>query len=391
MKAIRRAIGRALRRNPYPLYAALRRLAPVMHDRLHDIWLLSDFDSVKRALNDHDSFSSHASPPGGKALDWLIFQDPPLHTRLRSIVMRAFTPKAIAGLEPRIVERADALLDAVVERGRMDLVTDFAEPLPLMVIADMIGVPNDETRLRSWSAAILGLGDTVLGGDAAARAVGNFRAATAEMAPYVSALLAERRMSPKDDLLTRLVEAEVDGQRLAESDILGFFQLLLLAGSETTTNLIANAMLSFLENPEELARVRSNPERLALAIEEVLRYRSPVQLVFRATTREVVIHRRTIPAGKLVLALIGAANRDQRQFAHADRFDADRPQNAHVGFGHGAHFCIGASLARLEARIALGRLLLRLNGMRLTDGKPWQPRAGLNVHGPSSLPMTFLV
>lgn len=271
----------------------------------------------------------------------------------------------------------------------MDLVADFAERLPLMVIADMIGVPNDEPRLRAWSDAILQLGDTVFGGDAAARAIANFRAASDEMRPYVGALLDERRTSPKDDLLTRLVEAEVDGQRLADPDILGFFQRLLLAGSETTTNLIANAMLCFMEKPEELARVRADPQRLPAAIEEVLRYRSPVQLVFRATTRDVVMHRKTIPAGKLVLALVGSANRDRRQFVHPNHFDVDRPANAHVGFGHGAHFCIGASLARLEGKVALSRLLHRLSDFRMAEGKRWAPRAGLNVHGPRSLPLIF--
>lgn len=389
MNIIRHGIAASLRRNPYPLYAAMRAMAPVVHDRWHDLWLLFDFDSVRRALHDHESFSSHASPPGGKALDWLIFQDPPLHTRLRSIVMRAFTPRAIADLEPRIAERADALLHGVMARGRMDLVADFAERLPLMVIADMIGVPNDEPRLRSWSDAILHLGDTVFGGDTAARAIGNFRAASDEMRPYVSSLLEERRASPKDDLLTRLLEAEVDGHRLAEPDILGFFQLLLLAGSETTTNLIANAILCFDEKPDELARIREEPQRLPAAIEEVLRYRSPVQLIFRATTRDTVMHHKTIPAGKLVLALIGSANRDRRQFPNADRFDVDRPANTHVGFGHGAHFCIGASLARMEARVALSRLLHHVRSFRIEQGKRWTPRAGLNVHGPRSLPLIF--
>ena len=379
----------ALRRNPYPVYSAMRKIAPVLHDRVHGLWMLFDFESVKRALNDHEAFSSRAAPPGDKPLDWLIFLDPPLHTKMRAIVMRTFTPRAIASLEPRIRERTDTLLDEVIERGTMDLVVDFADRLPVMVIADMIGVPEDVSRLRGWTDAILHLGDAVGGGEAAARAIRNFRAAKDEMRPYLHELLEARRASPKDDLLTRLVEAEVDGERLGLEEILGFFQLLLFAGSETTTNLIGNAMLCFLERTDVLARVRANLDLLPAAIEEVLRYRTPVQLVFRSTARDVVMHGKTIPAGQLVLAMVGSANRDRKQFENADRFDITRQPNAHVAFGHGAHFCIGASLARLEGRIALARLLERLDGLRGESRKPWPPRSGLNVYGPTSLPVQF--
>jgi cytochrome P450 len=380
------SLGLALRRNPFPLYRLMRRVAPVFHDRRHDLWLLFDFESVKRALHDPETFSSRAAPPGDKPLDWLIFQDPPLHTRLRAIIIRTFTPRAIAALEPRIRKLSRELLDPAIERGVMDVAADFAVPLPLMVIAEMLGIPAEERGpLKRWSEAILGLGDVVAGGEAAARAVQAFRAAQDEMRPSVTALLAQRRAAPKDDLLTRLVEADVDGERLAEEDILGFFQLLLLAGSETTTNLVGSAVLCLAQNPDQLARLRADPALLPSAIEEVLRFRSPVQIVFRQTRRDVEMSGKRIPAGKLVLAVIGSANRDPRQFQDPARFDITRDPNGHVAFGHGIHFCIGAPLARLEARIALTDLLGRVKRFSL-DGR-WEPRKGFNVHGPSRLPI----
>jgi cytochrome P450 len=189
--------------------------------------------------------------------------------------------------------------------------------------------------------------------------------------------------------LTRLVEAEVDGERLTQQDILGFFQLLLLAGSETTTNLINNALLCLVENPEQLARLRAEPELLPTAIEEVLRYRSPLQWMFRQTRRDIEMHGQTIPAGKLVLAMIGSANHDPQQFRESSRFDITRDPNPHIAFGHGIHFCLGAALARLESRIALSDLLKRVKGFELASDEPWEPRKGLHVHGPTRLPIRF--
>lgn len=376
----------ALRRNPFPAYAVLRRMAPVFHDTRHRLWMLFDYESVKRALHDPETFSSRAAPPGGGPLDWLIFQDPPLHTKLRGIIMRTFTPRAIADLEPRVRALCRELLEPALARGGMDAAADFAIPLPLFVIAEMLGVPAaDREPLKRWSAAILGLSGAIAGGEAARRAVSAFRDAKTEMRPYVLRWLAERRAGPKDDLLTRLVEAEVDGERLGEEDILGFFQLLLLAGSETTTNLIGSAILTFAEHPAQLARVRAEPGLLPSAIEEVLRYRPPVQAVFRQTLRDVEMGGKTIPAGQLVLAMIGAANRDPRQFRHPRRFDVARDPNPHVAFGHGIHFCIGAALARLEARVALGDFLDR--APRFTVTGRWEPQRGFHIHGPTRLPL----
>ena len=376
------------RRDPYALYEQLRAVAPVLHDARSDRWMLLDHAGVRRALDDHDSFSSMVSPPPSAPSNWFIFTDQPRHAKLRSLVMRAFTPRSVAGLEPRIREIAAALLAPGLDAGAMDMACDFAIPLPIMVIAELLGAPPaDHTRFRRWSDGIVTLTDTLQGGGESERAVQHFLAVHGEMAAYVGALLDDRRRAPRDDLLTRLVQAEVDGERLSDAEILGFFELLLLAGHETTTNLIDNAVLAFVDHPSELAAVRAEPALLPAAIEEVLRHRSPVQAVFRLTKRPVAVGGQTIPPGKLVLAMIGSANRDPAVFADPDRFDVRRHPNPHVGFGHGIHFCVGAPLARLEARVALGLLLERTREIELASLEPWEPRKAFHVYGPTRLPV----
>ncbi|WNG35591.1 cytochrome P450 [Archangium violaceum] len=378
------------RRNPFPSYDQLRSFAPVLHEPRSDLWLLLDYEGVKRALNDAEAFSSVVSPPTARTSQWLVFSDPPRHTKLRALIMRAFTPKAVASLEPRIRELSRELLDQTIERGEMDLVTDFSVPLPLRVIAELLGAPvADQPRFRRWSDVIMALSHTVSGGDAAARVQEAFRVVTDEMRAYLEELIEQRRAVPRDDLLTRLVEAEVDGERLTEEEILGFFQLLLVAGHETTTNLISNAILCFIEHPDQLARLRSTPDLLPSAIEEVLRYRSPVQAMWRMTRRDISVHDQVIPAGKMVMPIIGSANRDPQRFRDADRFDITRDPNPHIAFGHGIHFCIGAPLARLEARISLSTFLERVRGFTLASDAPWEPREAIHVHGPARLPIRF--
>jgi cytochrome P450 len=376
------------RRNPYPTYEQLRSHSPVLHEPRADMWMVFDYEGVKRALSDHEAFSSSVAPPGTMTSQWLVFFDPPRHTKLRALIMRAFTPRAVASLEPRIQALAQELLRPAVERGEMDMVADFALPLPLRVIAEMLGVPiEDQLRFQRWSEVIMALSHALAGSEEAERAHREFREVTAEMRAYLEGLVEQRRAAPQDDLLTRLVQAEVDGERLTEEEILGFFQLLLSAGHETTTNLLSNAILCLLENPEQLARLRAVPELLPSAIEEVLRYRSPVQTMFRVTKRDVTLHGQVIPAGKGVLPMIGSANRDATKFHDAGRFDITREPNPHIAFGHGIHFCIGAPLSRLEARIALSAFLERVGGFELATDAPWEPRKAFHVHGPARLPL----
>jgi cytochrome P450 len=381
-----------MRRNPYHTYDQMRSGSRVFHLPLFDLWMIFDFEGVRRALVDHDTFSSDLShaPGQGNPGEWFIFFDPPRHTKLRALISKAFTPRVVANLEPRIRELSRQLLDQTIERGQMDLATDFSVPLPMLVITEMIGVPAaDWPRYKRWSDAILKLANTFSRDEEAATTLTEYRAVTAEMRVFLPDLISQRRAARQDDLLTRLVEAEVDGERLTQEEVLGFVQLLLVGGQETTANLINNAILCFIENPDQLARLRAAPDLLSSAIEEVLRFSSPVQWMPRATRRDVEVHGQVIPAGKLVLPMIGSANRDPKQFHDAGRFDIGRDPNPHIAFGHGIHSCLGAPLARLEARIALADFLERVKGFELASDEPWEPRKALSVHGPSRLPIRF--
>lgn len=367
-----------LRRNPYPFFQQLRESAPVLHNAAADLWFVFDYDGVKRVLTDQEHFSS-AVWASGVTSQWLVFSDPPRHSKLRALISRAFTVRTVADLEPRIREISKTLLQPL--RGTIDLVAEYTVPLPLRVIAEMLGAPaEDYPRFRRWSDAVLGLIHSVSRDAKKAAAEEAFRDVTGEMREYVGALLRARHSDPTDDLLTRLLYAEVDETRLSEEEILGFFQLLLVAGHETTTNLLTNAIVSLAEHPEQ--RERLTPEGMSSAIEEVLRYRSPVQATFRRTRRPVELHGQTIPEGKLVLPMIGSANRDPKHFREPERFDVTRDPNPHLAFGHGMHFCIGAPLTRLEARIALPDLLARKPEVLDLE---WTPRDAFHVHGPSQL------
>jgi cytochrome P450 len=378
-----------MRRNPFALFAHMRSTSPVLQaPPPFDHWMIFDYDGVKRALTDHEVFSSAVPAPR----NWFNFNDPPRHTRLRGLLTQAFTPRVVANLEPRIRQLSRTLLDRHVERGEMDLATDYAVPLPMMVIAEMIGIPlEDWPRFRHWSDVILKLSYTMRGMDEAesAAALAGFQQVTAEMSDYLATMIAQRRSAPRDDLLSSLLLSSVEGEQLSHDDILGFFQLLVVAGQETTANLINNAIICLLDHPDQLALLRERMELLPSAIEEALRFRSPVQWLMRTPTRDVELSGQTIPRGSLVLTMLGSANRDEKHFPDAERFDITRDPNPHIAFGHGIHFCMGAPLARLEAKIALTDLLERLPDLELATDAPWPPRKALHVHGPSSLPIRF--
>ncbi|HTL38945.1 MAG TPA: cytochrome P450 [Kofleriaceae bacterium] len=377
----------AMRRDPYPVYARLRTASPIFHVEAADVWMLLDHASVKRALHDQEVFSSAVGASRGLSFEWLMFMDPPRHTKLRAIINRAFTSRSIAALEPRIREIARGLVADVVARGTVDLEATLAAPLPMMVIAELLGLPVDDwRRLVGWSQAIMRLADTIIGRAADAQAASAaFIRADAEMREYLRELVAARRARPADDLLTRLVTAEIDGERLTDLELVRFFELLLAAGTETTTNLIDNAIVCLIDAPDQLVRLHADASLVPSAIEEVLRLRSPAQAVFRATKQAVEMHGVTIPAGKLVLPMLGSANRDPSAFAEPDRFDIGRDPNPHVAFGHGIHFCLGAPLSRLEARVALEELLPRVRAIEYAQDVAWPPRAPFHVHGPASL------
>lgn len=346
-----------------------------------DAWLLFDYDSVKWSLTDHETFSSRVPAP-----PWFIFSDPPVHTKLRGLISKAFTPATVAGIEPRVRELSRDLLNKIPASGEFDLVVDYTVPLAMKVISGMIGIPDSEwARFRRWSDIILRISYSRSGGPDAEKAIADFREVGVEMAAYLEGMIEERRSGNHSDLLARLVAAEVDGERLTAQEILSFFQLLIVAGQETTANLISNSVLCLLENPQELKQLRESPNLLSSTIEEVLRYRSPFQWMMRTPRIDVEIHGQTIPAGKLMLCIIGSANRDPKHFSDAERFDITREPNPHIAFGHGIHFCLGAALSRMEARIGLTDLLA--GSLELANDKPWTPRQALNVHGPASLPV----
>ena len=379
-----------MRRNPYPMYDQLRGASPV-HMAAQDLWLVLDYDGVKRTLHDHEAFSSRVGGTRGVSFEWLMFMDPPRHTKLRAIISRAFTPRSIAALEPRVRELARGLIDAALAKPIVDVEAELAAPLPIMVIGEMLGLPTSEwQRIERWADTIMGLAATIIGTPADAAAASDaFARASAEMEQYLAEQVATRRVAPADDLLSRLVQAEVDGEHLTELELLRFFQLLLAAGAETTTNLIDNTLICLADHPGELAKLRAQPALVPSAIEEVLRFRAPGQAMFRATRSDVELGGKTIPVGNMVLALIGAANRDPRQFAEPARFDITREPNPHLAFGHGIHYCLGAALSRLEARVCFEELLPRIATVAYTSSEPWQPRKPFHVHGPASLPLRF--
>ncbi len=369
--------------NPFDWYRAMRESEPVAFDSARGIWSAFRYDDVRRVLSDYAAFSSErggpdSSNPLGASI---ISTDPPRHRQLRALVTQAFTPRTVAQLEPRIESIVADLLDAVAGKGEMDVIGDFAYPLPVIVIAELLGIPTaDRAQFKQWS-------DAIVTGPRAAGMGG--RDPQAEMAVYFRGLIEQRRHEPRNDLISGLLDAQIDGEHLTEIELLGFCILLLVAGNETTTNLIGNAVLCFDEFPDAMAQVRERPDLLPSAIEESLRYRSPVQSMFRSVTADTELGGRNVPAGGFMIAWIGSANRDPGQFPDPDRFDVERNPNRHLAFGQGIHFCLGAPLARLEARVALSALLARMPALRRVRDVPLEPVPSAIVYGVKHLPVKF--
>lgn len=340
--------------------------APVQYDERQRCWHLFRHADMHRVLTDPATFSSDLSKFFPSQPDFDLFSrgnfvrmDPPMHRKLRDLVSQAFTPRVVSGLAPRIARITEELLDDVGVNERFDLVEKLAYPLPVIVIAELLGIPvEDRALFRTWADALLARedGSTAIPDEATVRAIGSYMG---EMNTYLMAHIKARRAAPADDLISKLTRAEVDGQRLEDEEIVGVAGLLLLAGHITTTALLGNSIIVLDEHPDAVAALRADPAKIPAAIEEVLRYRSPFPRLARRTTADVEIGGEQIPAERVLLLWIASANRDGAHFEDPDRFDMLRKPSGHLSFGYSIHFCLGAPLARLEAKIALEILLAR--------------------------------
>ncbi|MFL5351455.1 cytochrome P450 [Archangium sp.] len=385
--------------NPYPVYARLRAEAPVYFSEALRAWLLTRYEDVLAAFRD-PRLSSRLTSGYGKLLppavleqltpvlrnlaSWALFTDRPEHTRLRGLLNKAFTPKVTENLRPRIQALVDELLDAVAPAGRMDVIADLASPLPVIVIGELLGLPREDRHLlKAWSDMLVGfLGATRVTPELFAEAVRGI----VSMEDYLRQVIAERRKRPGEDLISRLSAAEEQGSLLSEQELLSTCTLVLFGGHETTTNLIGNAVNALLEHPDQLEVLRREPGAGVSAIEEVLRFDSPVQRQMRLTSEDLELGGQRIPKGQTVVLMIGSANRDPAQFPEPDRLDVRRQDNRHLTFGMGAHFCLGAPLGRLEAQLALGTLLRRFPGLKRSGGTPHRVE-NLSLRGFASLPV----
>jgi cytochrome P450 len=350
----------------------------VYHNPERGFWALSRFDDVRAAAQDTASFSSEDTSISQGLLPMLQQLDPPRHDELRELLWRAFTPRRVGAMEPRIREIARELIDGFAATGHCDLLAQFACQLPSRVIGELIGIPPERRpAFLEWTEALIGAS---LGAELD---VNPFAQIYREFAK----LLDERRDQRRDDLMSALLDAEIDGQRLSQEDLLGFCFLLVVGGNDTTTNLLANGAVLLARHPDQREALVRDPALLPDAIEEMLRYDAPTQALPRRTTRDVEIRGTTIPAGQEVMLLWGAANHDEREFEDPETFDIRRCPRRHLAFGHGAHFCMGAHLARMEARVAFEELLARIPGYEL-DGEPrWQRSSWARAY--AAVPIRF--
>ncbi len=377
--------------NPYPTYERLREEAPLYHNPEVGFWALSRHEDVLEGFRDHETFSSAhgvsldpaASGPNAHRTMSFLAMDPPMHGRMRGLVSKGFTPRRVAEMEPRIREIARQYIAEMRERPEdLDFITDFAGRMPMDVISEMMGVPvADREELRRLSDLLVhreeGVNDVPPEGMAAAL----------ELVVYYAEMLAQRKARPTEDLTSALLAAEIDGDRLTDDEITGFLFLMVVAGNETTTKLLANAWYWAWRNPDQRSKPFADPTRIPDWVEETLRFDTSSQILGRVTTRDVEMYGRVVPAGERVLLLAGSANRDHRVFADPDRYDLDRgedlPQLASFGFGR--HYCLGASLARLEARVALEELVAAFDAYDI-DPEGMERVHSVNVRGFAKMP-----
>ncbi|MFN8442183.1 MAG: cytochrome P450 [Caldilineaceae bacterium] len=391
---------REFRANPFPFYAWLREEHPVYKARMGrtDVWLVTRYDDVVAVLKDERFVKNQANikqPSQRKSAQWvpgflkplttnMLDQDDPNHARLRALVHKAFTPARVEEMSANIQQIVGTLLDRATTRTSMDLVNDFALQVPLTVISELMGVvEGDRLRFHRWVKAMLQPPSDLL----TLLAIPTFWRAIR----FLRQLIVERRAHPGDDLLSALVQAEEAGERLDEDELLGMAMILLIAGYETTVNLIASGTLALLQNPEQMTLLRAEPALMRSAIEEIVRFTDPVsEATERYASQEVTLAGVTIPSGGLTLAVLASANRDKHCFEQPDSFDIRRQKNRHLGFGHGIHYCVGAPLARLEGSIALNALLQRLPNLQLAvPAEKLRWRSTPMLRGLESLPVTF--
>lgn len=382
----------AIHEDPYPVYAQLREHAPVYWNERVGFWALSRHADVLAAFKDPKRFSNaqgvaleQTSGLDPSTVMSFLGMDPPEHGRMRGLVSRAFTPRRVDDLEPRVRELARHYLDRVAASGApgCEFVEDFAGRLPMDVVSEMLGVAEESrAQLRIWADLVLHRNE----GEAAVPPAAI--EASAKLLQHFAGLVEERRSQPGDDLVSGLLEADLEGQRLVDREIVGFLFLMIIAGNETTTKLLANALYWGQRNPSELEKVKRDAARIPDWVEETLRYDNSTQALARTVTSDLELHGHKLRAGDKVLLLIGSANRDERVFPEADRYDIDRDTRASLHFGKGTHFCLGAALARLEARVALEELLARFPDFRVDEANLARVHSS-NVRGFSRLPLTL--
>lgn len=369
--------------DPFDTYAWLRRHAPVFHDDKNDFWVVSRYEDLVHVSTHPELFcNGQGYRPNMGPDPSLISTDPPRHTEIRRLINKGFTPRMTARLEPDIRDIVRRTLDAVARRGECDFVDEVAVPLPMLVIAELLGFPQDDwRRLQHWSDD-MNVGDASHPLDAA-------MVAYQEYCAYFEPIWAAKRAEPADDLISKLIAGEVGGQRLDYDDVLRTTLLLLVGGNETTRNTIAGGLLALIDHPDQYAALAADRSRVPTAVEEILRWVSPIMNFRRTTTRDVVLRGVPLRAGEQVVMLHGSANRDEDVFPRAGEFDTARTPNPHLAFGIGTHFCLGANLARLELRVMFEELLPRLRDVRLAPGTTPTRYPSTFIRGWSSMPIVF--